>query len=174
MTAMTISISINLDEGDAPPAWFLQALREKPTVPAPSVTKQHDDATAADVSSRLLSRRLRFEEGWPSEAVHEAMTQLAASNNIDQLRVIEAASLSGGFVARDEALTLIGRNPDARGVLNNFMRRTNQISDELREAGIIAQDARSLLYPESPEAGVGWTRITGFRVPFQVNDEPAD
>ncbi len=156
------------------PSGFFKGFAKRPTTPAPSGTDQPSDDTAAEISSRILSRRLRFADGWPPEAGPTALEQLVDSNNVDQLHVIEAASLSGGFVARDESLRLIGRDPEARGVLNNFMRRTNQISDQLRRAGIIAQDARNLLYAEAPDGSAGWVRISGFRVPFQVDNETAD
>lgn len=81
--------------------------------------------------------------GWTRSTLTAALDRLRTNNANVQEAVIREALRHGGYVTRDRVYR-IGKYPKER-MLRGFTRPTNRIVAEMKEAGVIPQDAVDLL-----------------------------
>jgi hypothetical protein len=110
--------------------------------------------------------------GWSQELLGDIFIMLAQEGADVQLLAIQHAHHHGGEVSRSEVFSL-GGYPEGRQ-LKGFTRPCNRVTQKLRDAGRIPQDADELLTPVYSKTAAGYSRALGFRIPRELVDGAAD
>lgn len=104
--------------------------------------------------------------GWVKDLLGDVFLMLAHEGADVQLEVVRVAHNNGGEVSRDDVFR-IGGYPDDRQ-LKGFTRPCNRVTQKLRDAGKLPEDAEELLTPIYSKTARGYSRALGFRIPPEL------
>lgn len=106
------------------------------------------------------------EHGWTVEALLKALARLDVEAPV-QAAAVRAAIQQGGFVPREDVYR-IGEYPADR-TLRGFTRRSNRVTQELRDSGVLPESASDLLETVY-DAKISPVEASGFRVPAELRE----
>jgi len=103
--------------------------------------------------------------GWTSQALDELLRGLSNAAPVQEA-TIRLAAQQEGYVSRDDVYRLGEYEPDRQ--LKGFTRPVNRLVQQMRDRGIVPDEATDLLLPvyEKMVHGFGW--VDGFRVPAEI------
>lgn len=100
--------------------------------------------------------------GWTTTTLEEALNRLRRGQADVQARVIREALKHDGYLTRDSVFRIGKYDPNR--MLRGFTRPTNRVVKEMKDSGVIPQDAVNLLSPSYQDSGTA----DGFRVPHAL------
>lgn len=103
--------------------------------------------------------------GWTAHAVETLLRRLSHEGPVQEA-TIRLASQNEGYVSRDEVY-LIGDYEPSRQ-LKGFTRPVNRLVQQLKDAGVIPEEAIDVLVPVYDQGTHGFGWVDGFRVPSEI------
>jgi hypothetical protein len=120
-------------------------------------------ASVARVSSLLADEESLPSGGWNKEAMHELLCRLDQEAPV-QASAIRQAATQSGYISRDDVFALGDYEPNRQ--LKGFTRPVKRIAQELREQGLVPEDAVDVLRTEYDHSNFGWA--SGFVIPQEL------
>ncbi len=103
-------------------------------------------------------------DGWTAALAAEFLERLRADGSPVQADVIAAAAKAGGRIDRADVFTIAGWDSTERS-LKGFTRPVNRIIQQMREEGLLPDEAPRPIEPLYSEARRGYQQARGFEIP---------
>lgn len=103
--------------------------------------------------------------GWTARSLGMLLRRLSTEGPVQEA-VIRLAAEQGGFVSREEVYEL--GEYDAERSLRGFTRPVSRIAQELRDAGVVPDNAVDVLLPVYDPTISSFQKASGFRIPQEL------